>query len=300
MTETVKAGRHDVEITHPEKLLFPDDGITKKDLVDYYERVAPTMLPYMEGRPISMQRFPDGIDKPGFFEKKLPDYYPGWISRASIEVKDDGRTQEQVVCDNAATLVYLANHDCITPHTWLSRADRLDHPDQMIFDLDPAAGDFNSVILAAKELRKAVEDDGLTPYVMTTGSRGLHVLVPLDRSADFDTARAYARGLSARLAKERPDRFTVEMSKEKRDDRLFLDYTRNSYGQTSVTPYAVRAKRGAPVATPLEWHELDAGVTSQSFNVRNLFKRLSKKVDPWKGIMDDARPLPARPAKRAT
>jgi bifunctional non-homologous end joining protein LigD len=294
MTETLQVGPHEIKITHPDKLLFPEDGISKKDLADYYMRAAPTMLPYMKGRPISMQRFPDGIDKPGFFEKKAPDFFPEWIARASIEVKEEGRTQEQVVCDNAATLVYLANQDCITPHTWLSRADKLNYPDQMIFDLDPPAGDFGSVVLAAKELRKALHGDGLAPYVMTTGSRGLHVLVPLDRSADFDTVRAYARGLSEGLAKEHPDRFTVEMSMEKRGKRLFLDYLRNSYGQTSVPPYAVRAKRGAPVATPLEWHELDEGVTSQSFNIRNLFKRLSKKGDPWKGMMDDARPLPKK------
>jgi bifunctional non-homologous end joining protein LigD len=202
--------------------------------------------------------------------------------------------QEQVVCDDAATLVYLADRDCITPHAWLSRVDKLDHPDQMIFDLDPSDEDFRMVALAAKELRKALESEGLSPYVMTTGSRGLHVLAPLDRSADFEEVRAYAREMSARVAKENPGKFTVEMSKEKRDKRLFLDYLRNSYGQTSVPPYAVRARRGAPVATPLEWHELDEGVTSQSYNMGNLFKRLSKKGDPWKGIMDDARPLPKK------
>jgi len=294
MTEMLQVGPYEIKITHPDKLLFPEDGLSKKDLVDYYMKVAPTMLPYLEGRPISMQRFPDGIDRPGFFEKKAPDYFPEWISRASVEVKEEGRAQEQVVCDNAATLVYLVNQDCITPHTWLSRADNLNYPDQMIFDLDPTDENFNIVISAAKELWKVLKAEGLAPYVMTTGSRGLHVLVPLDRTLDFDTVREYARGLSARLAKEQPDRFTVEMSKEKRGKRLFFDYTRNSYGQTSVPPYAVRAKRGAPVATPLEWYELDEGITSQSFNILNLFKRLSKKGDPWKGMMDDARPLPKK------
>ncbi len=292
MTEKLKIGPHEVKITHPDKLLFPEDGITKKDLADYYERVAPTMLPYMEGRPISMQRFPDGIDKPGFFEKKVPGYFPEWIDRASIEVKEARRTQEQAVCNSAAALVYLANQDCITPHTWLSRADRLNYPDQMIFDLDPPDEDFGIVVLAAKELRKVLEAEGMAPYVMTTGSRGLHVLAPLDRAANFDAVREYARGISARLAREQPDNFTVEMSKEKRGRRLFLDYLRNSYGQTSVPPYAVRAKRGAPVATPLEWYELAGGIASQSFNIRNIFKRLDKKGDPWKGIMGHASPLP--------
>ncbi len=292
MTEALKFGPYTVKVTHPDKLLFPEDGISKKDLVDYYTKVAPTMLPYMEGRPISMQRFPDGIDKPGFFEKKVPYYFPEWIRRVSVALKGKGGTQEQAICDNAATLVYLADQDCITPHTWLSRADKLDYPDQMIFDLDPPDEDFSTVALAAKELRKALEAEGMAPYVMATGSRGLHVLVPLDRTADFGSVREYARGLSDRLARERPGSFTVEMSKEKRGGRLFLDYLRNSYGQTSVPPYAVRAKRGAPVATPLEWYELDEGIASQSFNIRNLFKRLSKKGDPWKGIMDHARPLP--------
>jgi bifunctional non-homologous end joining protein LigD len=292
--ERVRVGRHDVKITRPGKILFPEDGITKQELVDYYRRIASWILPHLRDRPLALERYPDGIDKPGFFEKKVPDYFPGWIHRASVKVKEGGRTQEQVVCDDAATLVYLADQDCITPHAWLSRVDKLDHPDQMIFDLDPSDEDFRMVALAAKELRKALESEGLSPYVMTTGSRGLHVLAPLDRSADFEEVRAYAREMSARVAKENPGKFTVEMSKEKRDKRLFLDYLRNSYGQTSVPPYAVRARRGAPVATPLEWHELDEGVTSQSYNMGNLFKRLSKKGDPWKGIMDDARPLPKK------
>jgi len=290
-------GGHQIELSNVDKILFPGDGITKGDLIDYYHRIAETMLPYMKDRPITMQRFPDGIDEEGFYQKEAPDYFPAWIRRESIEVEEEASSQPQVVCDNAATLVYLANQACITPHVWLSRVDKIRHPDRLIFDLDPPGDDFELVRSAAKSLRSLLDELNLTSLVMTTGSRGLHILVPIDRSSDFDTVRSFAKKVAAVLEEREPDRLTVETSKKKRRGRLFLDYLRNSYAQHTVAPYAVRARPGAPVAAPLDWDELaDKDLRSKTYDMGNIFRRLGQKTDPWEGAVEQSRSLeePAR------
>ncbi|MGH2537355.1 MAG: DNA polymerase domain-containing protein, partial [Candidatus Promineifilaceae bacterium] len=243
------------------------------------------------GRPLSMQRFPDGIGEKGFYQKEAPGYFPAWIRRASIRVEGTGENQPQVICDEAATLVYLANQNCITPHLWLSRLggragpEPLDHPDRLIFDLDPPAGAFELARAAAASLRALLEELGLAAFLMTTGSRGLHVAAPLDGRADFDAARAFAHQVAQRLARRKPDKLTTETRKAERNGRLFLDYLRNAYAATSVAPYAVRARPGAPVATPLDWGELDDGrLRSDRYTLKNIFRRLGQKGDPWQGI----------------
>ncbi|PQJ35228.1 ATP-dependent DNA ligase [Salinibacter sp. 10B] len=290
-TATIEIDDHTVEIGNADKVLFPDAGFTKADLADYYARIADDMLPHLEGRPVTMQRFPDGIAETGFYEKKAPEHFPDWIRRVSVEVEGTGETQPQVVCDNAATLVYLADQACITPHVWLSRADALRHPDRMIFDLDPPSDEFGPVRFAARALRDVLETVGLFPFVMTTGSQGAHVVVPFDGSASFDVVRAVARDLATILAERHPDRLTTAVRKKKREGRIFLDYLRNSYGQNSVAPYAVRALPGAPVATPLDWNELGGALHAQTYTVDNLFRRMGQKADPWADLQNKARPL---------
>jgi bifunctional non-homologous end joining protein LigD len=290
--QTMTVDGHEIELSNLEKVLFPQRGITKADLIDYYHRIAETMLPYMKDRPITMQRFPDGIEEESFYQKEAPDYFPDWIRREPIEVEEEGSSQPQVVCDNAATLVYLANQACITPHVWLSRVDRIRYPDRLIFDLDPPSEDFQPVRSAAKSLRSLLDELNLTSLVMTTGSRGLHVLVPLDRSSDFDGVRAFAKKVAALLAEREPDRLTVETSKKKRANRLFVDYLRNSYAQHTAAPYAVRARPGAPVATPLDWDELaDHDLHSQTYKLGNIFRRLGQKTDPWEGAVQQSTSL---------
>ena len=299
----LKVGSHTVKLSSLDKVLFPDEGITKGDLIDYYRRIADTMLPHMAGRPISMHRFPNGIHKAGFYHKEVPDYFPDWITRAAVQVEEEGVMQLQVICDKPETLVYLANQACVTPHIWLSRADKLHYPDKMIFDLDPPGGEFDIVRLAARSLREILEDIGLASFIMTTGSRGLHVVVPLDRGADFDEVRLFAKDVAQLLVDKEPGRFTVETRKDKRDGRLFLDYLRNSYAQHGVAPYAVRAKPGAPVATPLDWEELaNPNLTSASYTMQTIFQRLAHKQDPWKDMMRHAQSLktPRRRLERLT
>lgn len=293
-----------LEISNPHKLYFPADDLTKGDLIAYYRRIAEVMLPHLRQRPIAMQRFPDGIEAEGFYQKEAPDYFPDWIERVPILVESQNEIQPQVVCNDAATLVYLVNQGCITPHAWLSRADNAYRPDRLIFDLDPpeneAENDFDLVLAAAHALRQALTALDLTPFVMTTGSRGLHVVAPLDSSVDFDTVRAFARQVADRLAEQQPDKFTTETRKAKRNGRLFLDYLRNAYAQTAVAAYAVRPLPGAPVATPLDWDELNrSDLHAQRYNVRNIFQRLGQKADPWADIEQDGRRLPEMSEKDA-
>ncbi len=289
MTESVEIDGRTVELSNTGKVLFPEAGITKGDLVEYYRKVADTMLPHLRGRPVSMHRFPDGIDGKRFFQKDAPDYFPDWIRFE--EVAKEGGTVRHVVCDDAATLVYLANQACITPHVWLSRVEHLERPDRLIFDLDPpearsepgSGEDLRPVRRAARTVRDRLRELGLEPFLTTTGSRGFHVVVPLEPEAGFDEVRGFARTLAEDLAEREPDRLTVETRKEKRGDRVFLDYLRNGYAQTAVPPYAVRARPGAPVATPVEWDELD-GLDPRRYTVKNLFQRLGQKEDPWAEI----------------
>lgn len=288
----VRIDCHEIELSNPDKVLFPDAGITKGDLVDYYESVADAMLPHLRRRALVLQRFPDGIVGEGFYQKQAGDYFPSWIQTTRVS-KADGSQQDLVVCDKRATLAYLANQACITLHAWLCRKDRPDHPDQLVVDLDPPGEDFAAVRSAARWLRALLEQElELPTFVKVTGSRGLHVAVPLDRSEGFDAVRGFARDVSSLLAARHPDALTTEQRKSKRRGRLYLDVGRNAYAQTAVAPYAVRAKPGAPVAAPIDWDELDTdGLHARTFTVRNVLRRLGQRDDPWKGISRRARSL---------
>ncbi|GAB2818216.1 non-homologous end-joining DNA ligase [Streptomyces daliensis] len=271
---------NDVEITRPDKVLFPDDGITKSELAEHYRRVARRAVPRLRGRPVMMERHPDGIGGKPLMQKNAPDYFPDWIHTAVLP-KEDGEVRH-VVCDNADTLVYLAGQACVTLHRWLSREDRPHHPDVLVFDLDPSGkAGFEDVRWSARCVSGVLEEVELPTLLMTTGSRGLHVLAPLDRNADFDAVRDFARRVSALLVQRNPDRLTDEPRKAKRGDRVYLDIQRNAYAQTAVAPYSVRAKPGAPVAVPIGWDELDdPDLTPGRWTVRNLEERL-KGADPW-------------------
>ncbi len=282
---TVTIGSHKIELTHVDKILFPEDKIKKQELIDYYDKNSENVIRHMEGRPVSMHRFTEGIDKESFFHKEVPDYFPDWITRVSIKLKEGG-TQKQLVCDSRATLVYLANQDCITPHIWLSKVDNLENPDRMIFDLDPSDEDFEKVREIAFILREVLENElELKSFVMTTGSRGVHIIVSLNQGSTFDAVRTFAHDIGRLTSLRHPEKATVEQRKEKRKKRVFIDTLRNAYGQTTVTPYAVRARPHAPIATPIEWDELkDKNLQPQTYTIQNIFRRLGQKDDLWKNI----------------
>jgi len=255
--EKLKVGRTTIELSNTAKVLFPRDGITKGDLVTYYQAVAEAMLPLLRDRPVSMTRFPDGITKNGIVQKNVPAYFPDWITR--VRIRKEGGSLQQVVCDKPATIVYLANQACIELHAFLSRLDHIDEPDQLIFDLDPPdANRFGDVRLCALRLRELLTEElSLPTFVKTTGGKGLHIHVPLNAREDFGTVREFAREAADLLAARNPDLVTTEQRKDKRGPRIYADIMRNAYAQLAVAPYAVRARPGAPVATPLSWDELD-------------------------------------------
>ena len=283
--KSVTVGGISVELSNTGKVLFPDDGITKGDLVEYYRGIAGRMLPYFRDRPLTMTRYPDGIKGPRIVQKNVPDYFPGWVTRT--EVKKEGGTLRHVLADKPATLVYLANQACIELHVFLSRTDRLDHPDQLVVDLDPPdSGEFGQARRCALWLRSLFADElGLTSYVKTTGGRGLHVHVPLDRREGFDEVRTFARDAASVLAARHPDVITVEQRKGKRGDRVYADVMRDAYAQTVVGPYVVRGRPGALVATPLHWDEVeDPGLAPDRFSIRTIASRLADTPDPWAGM----------------
>lgn len=289
-SRVIEAGGREIEISHPDKLLFPDDGITKFDVAEYYLKVSGIALRHYRDRALSMHRYPDGIDGDGFFQKNISNYFPDWVERATLAKKDGQVTH--VVANDAATLVYLADQACITPHLALSRIDRPEHPDRLVIDLDPSNEDFAKVRETARYLGGFLADLGLSAFVQTTGSRGLHVLVPLDRKAAFDEVREFSHRVCRTLAARHPELMTVEQRKAKRGDRVFLDDLRNAYGQTSVAPYAVRARPGAPIATPLEWNELGNGTLSpRKYCIANIFRRLGQRDDPWADMARHAQGL---------
>jgi bifunctional non-homologous end joining protein LigD len=283
-------GSRRIEISHPDKVYFPRAGITKGELVDYYELIADRMLPYLRDRPLTQQRFPDGIGMPGFYQKEVPDYFPDWV--ATVTVETEHGPQRQVLCQDQATLVYLAQQGCVTPHVWLSRKDSLRCPDRLVIDLDPS-GDrdlqagWQDACFAALRLRELCAETKLPLFVMSTGSRGLHGLVPLRPEADFDDVRALARAMAAELASRFPRRLTTEARKAKRAGRLYLDIGRNAYGQTAVPPFAVRAREEAPVALPLAWEELEE-TGPRAHTVRDVVSFLRDRKDPWRGLEREA------------
>ena len=277
----IKVGKYTVAITNPDRILFPHNTITKLDLINYYHDIVPVMFPYLKNRIIVMLRYPAGIDKEGFFHKDAPDYFPAWIKRCNV-AKEGGGIVHYVVDSNQATMPYLANFGCITPHIWLSKVDAIHKPDTMIFDLDPDKASFSQVRKTALLLRDYLEALELTPFVKTTGQHGLHVVVPIKRLYTFDQVRACARAIAQELVNRYPKMLTLEMRKEKRGERIFIDFLRNAFGQTAVAPYGVRPHDTAPVATPIDWDEVsDKKLISARYTIKTVFKRLEKKGDPW-------------------
>ncbi|MGW2914674.1 non-homologous end-joining DNA ligase [Streptomyces asoensis] len=293
----VRVGRRTVEVHRPDKVLLPagerSGACSKEDLVSYYRAVAPLMLPHLRGRPLMLERHPDGVGGPRFMQKNTPDHYPEWITRA--EVAKEGGTVCHTVCDDTATLAYLADQACVTLHRWLSRAGRADRPDVMIFDLDPADGSaFDAVREAAGQLGELLDELRLPSGLMTTGSRGLHVVVPVDGGDDFDTVRAFARDAADLLVTRHPGRLTTAARKKDRGDRLYLDVQRNAYAQTAAAPFTVRALPGAPVATPITWEQLwDPDLGPRRWTVADAADQ--GRTRPWSGLPGRGRALgPAR------
>ena len=283
----VRVDGREIQISRPEKVLFPEDGITKGELIEYYARIAPWMLPHLRDRPLTLERYPNGINTKRFFQKEASSYFPHWIQRVTME-KVGGKVTH-VVCNDTATLVYLANQACVTPHIFLSRLDKVQYPDQLVFDLDPQGDDFEVVRSTARAFKELLDELGLPAFLKTTGSRGLHVAVPLQRREEYEGVRNFARELAGIVVSQAPRARTMEQLKAQRGDRVFIDTNRNGYAQLVAPAYAVRARKGAPVSVPLDWSELrKKSLRSNSFTIRTIFDRLENMPDPWAEFWNSA------------
>lgn len=282
-SRTISVSGRDIDVSNLDKELYPDDHVSKGEVIDHYRSVADAMLPHLAGRPLTMRRYPDGIGAQGFFQKDASDYFPDWTRVVAIPQRGGGSV-DHVVCDDAATLVYLANQATIEFHIALSTVDDIDRPDRLVIDIDPPPETPVSVLRAvARQARHLCTEIGLTPFVQATGGRGYHVTAPLDRTADFAFVRGLAADIAGHLAARDPDLLTTAQRKQRRGDRIFLDAGRNAYGQTFIAPYSLRARPGAPVATPLDWDELGRSAPGghTAATIRN---RLAQKPDPWSAI----------------
>jgi bifunctional non-homologous end joining protein LigD len=288
---TVRVGRREIEISHPDRVLFPDAGVTKEGLARYYGAIAPVMVPHVRDRPLAMHVFPGGVKEQGHYLKNAPGHFPDWIHR--VDMPKRGGTVNHVLADDAATLVYLAGQNVVALHVWPARADEPRKPDRVIFDLDPEATTrFSEVRAAARQVGDALRDAGLVPFAMASGSRGIHVVVPVRRGPEFAEVFQWAKALAIEVAERHPRHLTTEFYKRKREAPIFIDVRRNAYAQHAVAPYSVRAKPHAPVATPLRWEELDdRRLRPDGWDVRTVLERVEADGDPWKGIARRARAL---------
>jgi bifunctional non-homologous end joining protein LigD len=267
-------------ITHPEKLMFPADGITKGDLAAYYACVAPAMLPHIARRPVTMERYPNGIEQKGFFQKDVSKGFPAWLER--VEVPKNGGVVHHPLIDDARALAWMANQNCITPHVWNRRVPDLMHPDLCVFDLDPARDEPEVMRATALALRDLLAERGLRSWIKTTGSKGYHIVVPLDRTAGLGEVSRFADEIAAELIRRDPDHLTQEFAKADRGGRIYVDTGRNGYSATYAAPYAVRPRPGAPVSAPCTWEEVASGAAApQAFTLRSLPARLDAVGDLW-------------------
>jgi bifunctional non-homologous end joining protein LigD len=276
--------------THPDKLFWPQSGISKADLIAYYGQVASSLLPFLENRPVSMKRYPEGISGESFFQKNLRDErLPAFVKTCMVRAKTTGKNVRYALCNNQETLAYLANIGALELHPWGSRKGSLGKPDVMVFDLDPGEKtSFGDVIEAALFIKKLLDARKMPSFVKTSGKRGLHVYVPLRPGFSYGKVRAAARALAEEAVRGKPGLLSLEVHPAKRKDKIFIDYLRNAEGQTAVAPYSTRATPEATVSTPLEWREVARGLDPKRFTVKTVPSRLKKKGDPWKRMFKKA------------
>jgi len=280
-------------ISHPDKILFPEDGITKGELASYYEMIAPVMLPHLRGRPITMERYHRGITAPGFFQKDVVKGFPEWLERVEVPKKDG--TVHHPIANDARSLLWLANQNSITIHVWPSRAPNLYYPDICVFDLDPSnENEPERLRNAALMVRDFLNELGLTSWVKTSGSKGFHIAVPLDGKSDFGVVARFAHVVGRVLVERDPENLTQEFSKVDRAGRILVDTGRNGYSATFAATYTVRAKAGAPVSAPCTWDEVSSGaVGPRTFTLRMMEKRMAEVGDLWKDLLKSKRSLKA-------
>jgi bifunctional non-homologous end joining protein LigD len=283
-----------VELTRPEKVLWPDDGLTKRDLFTYYEAVAPALLETLKARPLTVKRYPDGIEGEAFYQKNAPRGTPSWVKTISLHAGSSNRDVDYVVANDRATLLWLGNLASIELHPWLSRIDRLDRPDFLLLDIDPPEGRFDQALRVATLTREALSRHGLEAVAKTSGSKGMHVVVPLVRRHTFEHAQRAAYRLAVETATMEPALVTTEFRKADRGGRVFLDYTRMGRAQHVVAPYSPRARPGGPVSFPVEWDRVEREMVNLlDYSLKTVPAILERDGDRWRKLSPRPQRLPA-------
>ncbi|MDR6808262.1 bifunctional non-homologous end joining protein LigD [Dyadobacter sp. BE34] len=275
------------EITHPEKIYWPDEHITKGELIDYYRNIAPYILPYMKNRPLSLRRQPNGIKDEGFFQKDAGDSVPEWIKTFEILAESTGKMVNYHVVNDVESLLYIANLGCIEMNPWNSTINKIDNPDWVVMDIDPSdKNTFDDVIDVALTIKQILDEMEVEGFCKTSGASGMHVYIPFGRKYDYDQARDFAEMLAHMVTERLPRLTTLERSLAKRKkNQIYVDYLQNRIGQTLACAYSARPKPGATVSAPLEWSEVQHGLSPKDFTIKNIFDRLEQKGDLFKGVL---------------
>jgi bifunctional non-homologous end joining protein LigD len=282
----LKVGKTTLHLTNQNKVYFPDDGITKGDIVDYYAEAAELILPYLKDRPQSMNRFPNGINGPSFYQKDLDlDKVPSWLKTASIHSDSNDADIDYLICNDKATLLYMANLGCIDINPWNSTVKNIDNPDWMVIDIDPEKEDFTKVVKTALTVKEVMDELNADCYCKTSGATGLHVYVPLGAKYSYDTVKLFGELIAREVYTRIPDITSIERTIKKREHKIYIDFLQNRTGQTLAAPYSVRPKPGATVSTPLEWNEVNESLSPSQFTIHNVMQRFKEKGDLWKPVL---------------
>jgi bifunctional non-homologous end joining protein LigD len=281
-----------IEPSNLNKVFWPDNGLTKGDLIDYFDAVASFVVPAIRSRPLTVKRYPDGIDGFEFYQKNTPKYAPPWVPTVTLWSGSAKRDVNYTLCNSKRVLKWLANQACIELHPWLSRADHLDRPDHLVMDLDPPEENFDVAVRAAFVVRDVLSELGLHAVAKTSGAKGIHVYVPLRRNVDFDVVRIAAGRIAGMVEERIPDVATTAFKIADRGGRLYLDAGRNRPGAHVVAPYSPRARPGAPVSFPVAWSDLDR-ISPRDFTIRSVPDILSDSGDVWKDLSPAGQSLPS-------
>lgn len=282
----LKIGKITLHLTNQNKIYFPEDSISKGEIISYYNEIAEFILPYLKDRPQSLNRFPNGIHGESFFHKDMDvKKIPSWLKTYATRTESNNENIDYLLCNDKATLLYMANLGCIEINPWNSTIKHVENPDWMVIDLDPEKIDFKEVIKAALEVKNVFDEINVASYCKTSGATGLHIYVPLAAKYTHNTVRGFAELIAYTVNVRLPDTTSIERSLQKRQHRVYIDFLQNSIGQTLTAPYSVRPQPGATVSTPLEWDEVNEKLTPQQFTIKNIFDRIAQKGDLWKPVL---------------
>ncbi len=286
--EELKIGKHSVTISNRKKIFWPDEGYTKGDVIDYYDKMAEHILPYLKGRPLSLKRNPNGINDKGFYHKDAGENVPGFVNVFPIKAESNNKIIDYIVCNNKATLLYVVNLGCIEINPWNSTTKKIGYPTWMVIDIDPSEKNtFTEVVDTALATKMVLDKAGIKCYCKTSGASGLHVYVPFNNKYDFVTVKDFAQIVASFVQEQLPGTTTLERSLSKRGPRIYIDWLQNRTGQTLASVYSIRPVPGATVSAPLDWKEVDHKLSPSHFTMKNIFQRIKKKGDLFMPILKE-------------